>query len=344
MLTVCITTSYGKYVLEKEVTLNLQIVESNEWNKRTLVDGETLNGILLSTGATRVVFGNEQDYISQLENIESLAVAIENTSKGFATTDIKLYVAQNSDEVKTAYILSNYQIKANENSSKMFSNYENLTEIVFSNFETYEMKNASDMFSNCVNLKELDLYKFDTSNVLDISNMFSGNNNLEKVYVSELWNLSNISQPQDNVFLNCTKLTGENNTIYSEEHVSSEYARIDSAELPGYFTFKSINTSEELVLDEIETGMDLIQSTEDNLNEGNNLLETEKNETDEVEYNIGIGSNTEVEEQPKEDKQEENDDTQEFVEQTEKQEIINETVEETEKLINEENTVNIYSE
>ena len=40
------------------------------------------------------------------------------------------------------------------------------------------------------------------------------------------------------MFEDCKLLTGGNGTVYSDEHIDSEYARIDTADAPGYLTFK----------------------------------------------------------------------------------------------------------
>ena len=41
------------------------------------------------------------------------------------------------------------------------------------------------------------------------------------------------------MFSGCEKLTGGNGTKYDANHIGAEYARIDTAEAPGYFTAKS---------------------------------------------------------------------------------------------------------
>ena len=40
-------------------------------------------------------------------------------------------------------------------------------------------------------------------------------------------------------FGGCNSLVGENGTSYSTTHGGIEYARIDTAETPGYFTLKT---------------------------------------------------------------------------------------------------------
>lgn len=253
ILTVCVATSHSKYVLEKELTFNLGIIESDEWNKRTLITGEELNKVLKDTGATQVVFGKKADFSNEIESVEnSIAVGVTDETKSFTADDIKLYAVTDSEDITTAYILSEYQIKANADSSKMFYNYETLTNIFFLNFETSIVENMDSMFYGCKNLTELDLSKFETSKLINIANMFYDDILLETIYVSELWDLSGIETTQENVFLNCENLVGGNNTKYDATKVSSDYACIDTAEdgetaaIHGYFTYKSSVTEEQV--------------------------------------------------------------------------------------------------
>ena len=225
IFTIYVATSQSKYVLEKELNFNLEIIESEEWNKRTLITGEELNEVLLSSGATSVIFGYKNDYLTEIEsetkpttgyeieNIEGTAVAIADTTKSFTADDIKLYIVTDSENIITAYILSEYQIKANVNSSKMFYNYEALTEVYLSNFDTSIVENMDSMFYSCKNLIILDLYKFDTAKLTNISSIFYDCNLLETIYVSELWNLSGITTVQENVFYNCVNLVGKNKPL-----------------------------------------------------------------------------------------------------------------------------------
>lgn len=258
VLTICVATSHSKYVLEKELTFNLKIIESEEWNKRTLITGEELNKILTSTGATQVVFGYEHDFSTEIESVEnSIAVGVADETKSFTANDIKLYtVTDTENNIITAYILSEYQIKANADSSKMFDfdNNEALTNIFFLNFETSIVVNMESMFEGCKNLTELDLSKFDTTKVKNISRMFYDCSSIKTIYASELWNLSEITTAQDNVFYNCVNLKVENGTAYNKENpiITSDYARIDRAEdgetaaIPGYFTYKSSVAEEQV--------------------------------------------------------------------------------------------------
>lgn len=258
ILTLYIATSYSKYILEKELKFDLKITESTEWNKRTLITGEELNDILLSSGATQVIFGYENDYVEEIKDIEGTAVGFvseKDKEKSFKEDDIKLYTITDSEDITTALILSKYQIKANADSSKMFYNYEELTDVIFSNFETTILENANSMFYGCKGLTVLDLYKFETPKLTNIANMFYDDTSLVTIYVSELWNIDKITEEQENVFFNCPNLVGENGTTYDEENpiVTSIYACIDTATdgenpaIPGYFTYKSKDIEEEQI-------------------------------------------------------------------------------------------------
>lgn len=301
ILTLFIATSRSKYVLEKELKFNLQIVESEEWNKRTLITGEELNDIFMSTEATQIVFGYEDDYTEEIKDIEGIAVGVADTAKSFKDDDIKLYTITDSQDITTALILSKYEIKANKNSSKMFYNYETLTNVIFSNFETTNVENMDSMFYGCNSLTKLDLYKFNTAQVTNISSMFRDCNFLETIYASELWDLIKIETIQENVFLNCENLIGGNETAYDETKISSDYACIDTNEEVGYFTYKSIDTQEEpvtfnLVRPNITENTITTNTITSNENEINITKDEEEKETEivsETDEEIEINENIE---------------------------------------------------
>ena len=82
-----------------------------------------------------------------------------------------------------------------------------LTSINLSSFDTSKVTNMGDMFEFCDNLTVLDLSSFDTSNVKIMYYMFSGNKNLKTIYVSDKWNISNVSESAG-MFTGCTSLKG----------------------------------------------------------------------------------------------------------------------------------------
>ena len=147
--------------------------------------------------------------------------------------------------------------------SRMFENCRALIEVDLSSFDTANVTDMRNMFRNCESLKELDLSGFDTANVTDMSSMFNSCRFLKKlnlshfdlskvdtayemfandtflrtIYVSDTWNLKALKFSAK-MFADCDSLIGGNGTVYSDEHIDSEYARIDTADAPGYLTFK----------------------------------------------------------------------------------------------------------
>lgn len=118
----------------------------------------------------------------------------------------------------------------------MFSNCDALTELNLFGFDTVNVTSMRNMFSGCYALTELDLSEFDTANVSDAVCMFANSRKLNTIYVSDAWDIHNTAC--DEMFSVCEALTGGNGTAYSYEHVDKEYARIDTADAPGYLTFK----------------------------------------------------------------------------------------------------------
>ena len=82
--------------------------------------------------------------------------------------------------------------------------------INLSSFDTSSVTDMSSMFYGCENLTKLDLSNFDTSKVTKTGSpygMFYGCSNLKTIYVSDLWNMSNVTN-SENMFRDCRLLTG----------------------------------------------------------------------------------------------------------------------------------------
>ena len=121
--------------------------------------------------------------------------------------------------------------------SGMFSGCSSLTELDLSGFDTSNVTYMYNMFSGCSSLTELDLSSFNTPEVYDMSTMFKDDTNLKTIYVSDTWKL-NRPKYSTEMFSGCEALTGGNGTVYNPQHVDGTYARIDTADAPGYLTFK----------------------------------------------------------------------------------------------------------
>ena len=94
------------------------------------------------------------------------------------------------------------------------------------------------LFAENTNLVEANLSGFKANAGTSIDGMFANCHSLETIYVSDGWDASAVKD-SSGVFYGCTSLVGGNGTAYDKAHVDAEYARIDAAGAPGYFTAKA---------------------------------------------------------------------------------------------------------
>ena len=116
-------------------------------------------------------------------------------------------------------------------------------------FSTANVTDMRYMFAYCQALKSLDLSAFNTTKVTDMRNMFSDCSELETIYCNDDWSL-NTTAVSDDMFKNCPKLKGGNNTTYDSNHMDAAYAHLDEAGNPGYFTKKTTTGLETVTNDQ----------------------------------------------------------------------------------------------
>ena len=100
---------------------------------------------------------------------------------------VKAYVTPSTSETNKydLFIGANNGVIANEDSSYLFFNFQNVKSINFNNnFNTSNTTNMAAMFNHCLKLSELDLSEFDTSNVINMKIMFMGCNSLTELDLS----------------------------------------------------------------------------------------------------------------------------------------------------------------
>ena len=152
------------------------------------------------------------------------------------------------------------------NMKSMFAHCRKLTALDLSSFNTAKVTNMRSMFDGCWVLTTLDVNSFNTSNVTDMYYMFSstalvtldlssfntekvtnmycmfcGCDKLSTIYAAAdaNWGASSVLEEKEEMFLGCENLTGGNGTCgYGELNIEADYARIDKAGQPGYFTAK----------------------------------------------------------------------------------------------------------
>ncbi len=124
--------------------------------------------------------------------------------------------------------------------SQMFFGCFALESVDVSHLDTSNVNTMNMMFNCCDNLKTADLSRIDTTKVDNIWHMFGGCSSLVTIYTSSDFapNIDRTNEPVS-VFGSCEQLVGGNGTTYSENHIYSDYARVDAPGSPGYLTLKS---------------------------------------------------------------------------------------------------------
>ena len=142
--------------------------------------------------------------------------------------------------------LSRFNTKNVTDMRQMFYYCTSLKTIDISNFDTSKLISTGQMFHCCYVLTAIDLSSWSTESITNTSNMFHDCRKLETIYVSELWDIDHLSAYASlNMFRMCMVLTGQNGTTLSNPYsdssniVNNTYAHIDTAENPGYLTYKA---------------------------------------------------------------------------------------------------------
>ena len=129
--------------------------------------------------------------------------------------------------------ISNFDTSKVTNMGGMFWGTK-ISSINLSSFDTSNVTDMSSMFYGCEDLTQLDLSNFDTSKVTKTGSpygMFFGCSNLKTIYVSNLWNMSNVTK-SENMFRACTSLTGA--VPFDSTKIDASMANYTT----GYLTYK----------------------------------------------------------------------------------------------------------
>jgi len=115
--------------------------------------------------------------------------------------------------------------------ASMFRYCKALTSLNLSGFDTSSVTSTWYMFRDCDKLTELDLSSFNTSKVTNMNSMFGNCTTLKTIYVSELWDVSNVPS-SDSIFYNCQLLAGA--VSYDRTKTDKTMANYTT----GYLTYK----------------------------------------------------------------------------------------------------------
>ena len=175
---------------------------------------------------------NMEDMFQSCQSIKSLDLSNFNTS---SVTDMSaMFCDCSSIESLDLSLFDTSNVTA---MSSMFDGCRNLSSLDVSNFNTKNVTEMCYMFRGWNKLVSLDLSSFDTSNTINMNCMFHFSANLQTIYVSKNFVTNNVKYCT-NMFTNCKKLVGQNGTSYNSSYTDKTYALIDTADTPGYFTYK----------------------------------------------------------------------------------------------------------
>ena len=143
----------------------------------------------------------------------------------------------------TALDLSHFNTENVMYMDGMFAQSANLASINLANFDTNRVITMASMFEKTTSLVNLDLSSFDTWRVSIMSLMFA-DSGVRKVEVgADQFDTESVYSGAhgggaDDMFKNAVNLVGGNGTVYDPNHISQQYAHVDVAGNPGYFTLK----------------------------------------------------------------------------------------------------------
>ncbi len=164
--------------------------------------------------------------------VESLDLSSFNTSK--VTNMSSMFSNCVASEIKGFEKLNTSNVT---DMSYMF-NSTAITDFNFSNsFDTSNVTNMNYMFFSS-KATIIDVSGFDTSNVTSMRYMFGYNDNLKTIYVSNKFTVDKVTS-SSGMFSKDTNLIGGAETKFDSTKTDKTYARIDTADTPGYFTLKS---------------------------------------------------------------------------------------------------------
>ena len=148
-------------------------------------------------------------------NVTSMLSMFYNCSS-LTSLDLSSFNTSNVERMETMFYncssltsldLSNFDTSKITDMGYMFNRCKSLTSINLSSFDTSNVSSLYDAFAGLTSLKVLDLSSFDTSKVTNMGRMFLNSNNLVTIYVSDLWNISNVTAAS-RMFEGCNSLKG----------------------------------------------------------------------------------------------------------------------------------------
>lgn len=169
---------------------------------------------------------------AECTNLSNLNVSNFNTSSA-----TKMNSMFSKCEKISRLNVSNFDMSLVEDLEGMFAECYQLTELNLGTITLGRATSTKNLFMGCRLLPELDIRSFDTRNITDMTSMFQGCSKLKKVQADPSKFTTARVTASDNMFLNCTEITGSKGTTYNSNRIKDEYAHVDGGTVnPGYFT------------------------------------------------------------------------------------------------------------
>lgn len=187
------------YAAQNLIVTSPTMASGTDWYKGT-TDRATITEIEFTTNLPEgVTFSEQWD-----------ASAAQDGAVQAAVSGTKLFVSSNDAK----------NIVANENISKMFYNFGNLTQINgLAMLDTSGVRNMSGVFQNCYSLVSADYENFEVSQVTDMSYMFDQCKSIKVIDLSK-WNTSSVEN-MDYMFQNCESLVELNLSGFNTEKLTT---------------------------------------------------------------------------------------------------------------------------
>ena len=205
-------------------------------------DTSNVNNMALMFASTAVneIKGLENFDTSKVTNMNRMFDGCTAEILDVSSFDTRNLTSMNAMFNRTSSVkiigLENFDTSNVTNMNGMFSNSK-VTELNLSSFNTSNVINMDYMFYGCSAIESLDVSSFNTSNVTNMDMMFSSCYKLKTIYVSDNFVTDSVTSTAA-LFFNDYALVGGNGTKFASNKTSITYARIDTADTPGYFTKK----------------------------------------------------------------------------------------------------------
>ena len=201
---------------------------------------------------------NMKRMFAKMSSIENLDISNFNTSKVTNMTEMFIEdsslinlnlgrlntskVTEMADMFRTCSKIKHIDVSSFNTSNVVnmkgvFNGMNSLESIDVSNFDTSKATNMQGMFSGLNLVKTIDVSNFKTSKVTNMAWMFDKMYELETIYVGSKFSTQSVTKGNQ-MFEFDSKLVGANGTTYNKNNITHAYARLDTDEAPGYFTYK----------------------------------------------------------------------------------------------------------